>query len=363
MFYKVTRFFLFFVFCFVAGTPLFGQNLILNPSFENYKSCPLNITSFDTLLEEVSLPSSSSGDYFNECSSSDFGVPSNFKGSQKATEGSGYVGLYFYALNDYREYIQLNTSKTLREKHPYKLTLQLSLAEASSLALKNISIVLVNKKIKLPNSSALTGSRMDLQEDLAFHEVKLKPNKSLASTDDWVTLTAEFEAKGFENHIIVGNFDNNVNTSLLEKEGPVLSSDFSYYYVDNLALEELPRVNYEEDKIYVLERNPFEPKGYELDAEAIASVKKIFKYLKENAEVQMKITGHSDNIGQPGYNKFISSLRARAVALYLKNLGIEDNRIVWEGVGDTRPLGNGKIKEDHLANRRVEFVMTKFEDQ
>ncbi len=362
MLYKVTRIFSFFSFCFLVGTPLFGQNLILNPSFENYKSCPLNITSFDALLEDVSLPSSSSGDYFNECGSSDFGVPANFKGSQEATDGSGYAGLYFYALNDYREYIQLNTSRTLREKHPYKISVQLSLAEASSLAVKDMSIVLVNKKVKFPNGSALTNSRLDLQEGVLFHEVKLKPNKSLASTDDWVTLTAEFEAKGFENHIIVGNFKNNTNTVLLQQEKPIISSDYSYYYVDNLALEELPRVNYEKDKIYVLERNPFEPKGYELDAEAIASVKKIFKYLKENTEVQMKITGHSDNVGQPGYNKFISSLRARAVAIYLKKLGIDDDRIVWEGVGDTRPLGNGRIKEDHLSNRRVEFVMTDFND-
>ena len=359
----VTRIFLFLCFCFLLGTPLSGQNLILNPSFENYKYCPLNITNTGTLLEEVSLPTSSSGDYFNTCGSNDFAVPSNFKGSQKATDGSGYVGLYFYALNDYREYIQLNTSKTLREKHPYKIALQVSLAETSSLALKNMSIILLNKKVKFPNGSALTSSRLDLQEDIMFHEVKLKPNKSLANTDDWITLTAEFDAKGFENHIIVGNFSNNLNTELLEQEGSVLSGDFSYYYVDNLALEELPRINYEKDKIYVLERNPFEPKGYELDAEAIASVKKIFKYLKENAEVQMKITGHSDNVGKPEYNKFVSSLRARAVALYLKNLGIDDNRIVWEGVGDTRPLRNGKIKESHMSNRRVEFVMTEFQDK
>ncbi|MEM6542930.1 MAG: OmpA family protein, partial [Bacteroidota bacterium] len=88
-----------------------------------------------------------------------------------------------------------------------------------------------------------------------------------------------------------------------------------------------------------------------------------FKYRRENAEVQMKITGHSDSSGTPEYNKFISSLRARAVALYLKKLGIDDDRIVWEGVGDSKPLRNGKIKQDHLANRRVEFVMTTFDEQ
>jgi outer membrane protein OmpA-like peptidoglycan-associated protein len=345
---------------FLSSAPLLGQNLILNSGFENYKACPSNITNFNALVEDVSIPTSSSGDYFNTCGSGDFAIPSNFKGEQEVAEGSGYAGLYFYALNDYREYIQLNTSKRLREKFPYKISLKVSLAETSSLALKNMSIVITNTKVRVPNSSALTASKLNLEEGVEFYEVKLTADKSMADTEGWITLSGEFEAKGFEQHIIVGNFKNNNNTQLLKTKKPVLSKDFSYYYVDDFMLEEQPRINYEEDKIYVLERNPFEPKGYELDDEAIASVKKIFKFLKENAEVQMKITGHSDNVGNPEYNKFISSLRARAVALYLKKLGIDDNRVVWEGAGDTRPLRNGKVKE---KNRRVEFVMTKFDDQ
>ncbi|MGX1929687.1 OmpA family protein [Flagellimonas sp. 2504JD4-2] len=330
----------------------------MNAGFENYTSCPSNIVGLDVLLEDVSLPTSSSGDYYNQCGSEDFGVPSNFKGVQDATEGNGYAGLYFYALNNYREYIQLNTARTLREKHPYKISLQVSLAETSTLALKNMSILLTNSKIKVPNSSVLTSSRLDLQENIEFYEVQLKADNSLAETEGWVTLTAEFDAKGFESHIILGNFRSNDNTVLLKNDQPALSSDFSYYYVDNFMLEELPRVNYEKDKIYVLEQNPFEPKGYELDAKAMASVIKIFKFLKENAEVQMKITGHADNMGKPEYHKFISSLRARAVALHLKKLGIADDRIVWEGVGDTKPLRNGKLKANDFEDGRIEFVMT-----
>ncbi|MDT0608073.1 OmpA family protein [Croceitalea rosinachiae] len=357
---RVTVLFIFGLF--FTGSIL-AQNLILNPSFENFKECPTNMANFDALLEDISLPTSSSGDYFNQCASNDFNVPLNFKGEQQASEGAAYVGLYFYALNDYREYLQLNTAKTLREKHPYKISFQLSLAEHSSLALKNMSILMTNAKVKVPNSSALTSSRMDLQEGIEFHEVKLKADKSLSKTDGWVTLSAEFDAKGFENHMMIGNFNDNENTQLLKTERSIIPSDFSYYYVDNIQLEELPRINYEKDKIYVLESKPFEPKGYELDAEAIASVKKIFKFLKENADVQMKITGHSNDAGNPEYNKFVSSLRARAVALYLKKLGVEDNRIVWEGVGETKPLRNGKLKENQLKKRQVEFVMTNFENQ
>ncbi|NNL09213.1 MAG: OmpA family protein [Croceitalea sp.] len=342
---------------------MLGQNLVVNGDFESYNTCPLHIVNIDKLLDDISLPTASSGDYYNECNKGEFSVPLNFKGNQAAIGGSGYTGLYFYALNDYREYLQMNTAKTLRAKHPYKISIQVSLAESSTLAVKNMSVLLANKKIRLPNSSALTSGRLNKLENDEYYELALTADRSLTESDSWITLTAEFDARGFENHILIGNFSDNENTRLLNNNQDVQSSDFSYYYVDNVVLEELPRVNYDEDKIYVLEHNPLEPKGYELDDEAIASVQKIFKFLKENAEVQMKITGHVSNLESPEYNQFISSLRARAVALYLKKLGIDDSRLVWEGVGDTKPLRNGNIKNGKLGNGRVEFVMTKFDDQ
>jgi len=225
-----------------------------------------------------------------------------------------------------------------------------------------MSIVLTNAKVKVPNSKTLLASKLNSLDKVEFYEVKLSPDKSMAHSDGWITLSGEFEARGFENHMILGNFENNRNTQLLNSAGTILSKDFSYYYIDDFSLVEQPRINYERDKIYVLEQNPFEPKGYKLDREAIASVKKIYKFLKENAEVQMKITGHTDNVGNPKYNKFLSSLRARAVALYLKKLGIDDSRLVWEGAGDTQPLRNRRSSATD-ANRRVEFVMTSFDNE
>ena len=359
----VTRFYSALILVIFSCSLISAQNLIVNSGFEGFSDCPINIAPMDVMVHDISLPTSSSGDYFNTCGSEDFGVPSNFKGTQTAAEGSAYIGLYFYALNDYREYAQLSTSRTLREKHPYKISMQVSLAEYSKLALKSMSVLLVSEKIKVPNSSVLSHSRLDLQKNIRFQEVQLKADNSMTETNNWITMTAEFDAKGFENYLLIGNFQDNANTELLNEDVVASSGDFSYYYVDNLMLEELPRVNYEKDKIYVMEQNPFEPKGYELDAKALASVQKIFKYLKENAEVQMKITGHADNIGTKEYNKFISSLRARAVALHLKKLGIADDRIVWEGVGDTKPLRNGKLKSNDFEDGRVEFVMTKFENK
>jgi|GEM_PF-2979616 len=331
-----------------------AQNLISNGGFEEFKHCPSKMATFSGILKEVSLPTSSSGDYFNTCGSEDFAAPLNFRGTQQPAEGKGYAGLYFYALNDYREYAQLNTTKTLRDKYPYKLSFQVSLAETSTLALKNMAVVVTSTKVRVPNSQALTSSRMDLLDGLDYRIIPLKVDKSLSNKEEWVTMTAEFDARGYENHILIGNFSDNNATNLITNGKTVVPNDFAYYYVDNLALEELPRVNYEQDKIYVLEESPFQPKGYELDAEAIASVKKIFKFLKENAEVQMKITGHSNDAGDPAYNKFVSSLRARAVALYLN-----DSRLVWEGAGETKNLGKTK----RIEKPQVEFVMTNLDNK
>lgn len=340
---------------------LSAQDLILNPSFEQYTTCPKQGVNISNFVEDVSQPTSSSADYFHKCGTGNYAIPNNFMGNQEPAEGSAYAGLYYYALNDYREYLQLQTAQTLEEGIPYKIKFKVNLADNATISSSKLTIMLLNNKARIPNSVVLSPSRLDLVEGMQFQEVALTADNTLANKDGWVTVTGEFTSKGYENYLVFGNFKPNKDSDILTKK-EIENSDFSYYFVDDFSLEALPRVNFEKDKIYVLERNPFEPKGFEMDEEAIASVKKIFKYLKDNAEVQMKITGHSDNSGTPEYNQFVSSLRARAVALYLKKMGIDESRIVWEGMGSKKPLRNGKIKENKLDDRRVEFVMTTFED-
>ena len=349
-------------FCLAFSSIIQAQNLIVDGSFEDYKTCPSKTTGLQHYFDHISAPTSSSGDYFNTCGYTDFSVPENFKGSQSAAEGNGYVGIYLFALNNYREYVQLNTTETLKEGYPYKIQMKVSLAEQSNLAVKDMSMVLASRKVLQPSSSALSYSKLDLMEALDFYPIHFVADKSMGESDEWITLSAEFVAKGFENHIILGNFKNNVETQLLPSPKKRNPSDFAYYYFDEVSLTELPITQYDNDKIYVLETDPYDPKGYELDDKAMASIKKIFDYLKKNSDVQMKITGHAADAGTPEYNQFVSSLRARAVALYLKKLGIDESRIVWEGLGASRPLRNGKIKDDRLENRRVEFVMTQQND-
>ena len=49
------------------------------------------------------------------------------------------------------------------------------------------------------------------------------------------------------------------------------------------------------------------------------------------------ITGHTDRIGAPGYNRHLSERRAQAVRDYLAAQGLDSTKITTKGVGSTEP--------------------------
>ena len=65
----------------------------------------------------------------------------NFKGKQEPFDGSAYAGLYLYAPDDYREYIQVPLKETLEKGSRYRLTLFLSLSEKSDGAVMDMGAV------------------------------------------------------------------------------------------------------------------------------------------------------------------------------------------------------------------------------
>ncbi|MGQ0828228.1 MAG: hypothetical protein ACT4ON_07525 [Bacteroidota bacterium] len=83
------------------------QNLVPNPSFEIFSSCPS--ANFINYANPWISPTAASPDYYNVCGASGFGIPSNTLGYQYPKDGVAYAGLYtFGTVNyNYREYIQV----------------------------------------------------------------------------------------------------------------------------------------------------------------------------------------------------------------------------------------------------------------
>jgi outer membrane protein OmpA-like peptidoglycan-associated protein len=86
-------------------------------------------------------------------------------------------------------------------------------------------------------------------------------------------------------------------------------------------------------------------------------LKEIATTLKENADVKVKILGHTDSDGEDARNLDLSKRRAASVkAMLSTEFGIDAARMETDGMGETKPVGDNKSAEGKAQNRRVEFV-------
>jgi flagellar motor protein MotB len=91
---------------------------------------------------------------------------------------------------------------------------------------------------------------------------------------------------------------------------------------------------------------------------------RIVVFMADHPTFKLKISGHTDNSGEPEYNMSLSQKRADAIKKYITTKGkIPENRIEAWGYGDTEPLKEEITEEDKRINRRVEFKIIKPADK
>jgi|GEM_PF-764024 len=81
----------------------------------------------------------------------------------------------------------------------------------------------------------------------------------------------------------------------------------------------------------------------------------IAKILDSNKDTELNITGYTCNIGTEARNLEIGMQRAQAVGDYLKNKGIESNRMHLFSKGESEPLVTNTPAENKPLNRRVKL--------
>jgi outer membrane protein OmpA-like peptidoglycan-associated protein len=84
-------------------------------------------------------------------------------------------------------------------------------------------------------------------------------------------------------------------------------------------------------------------------------LRQVAQAMKDAPHVQMRIEGHTDNVGKLEENMALSQQRADTVRDYLLKQGVEPPQIIAEGYGPTRPIASNLTKAGKAANRRVEF--------
>lgn len=97
----------------------------------------------------------------------------------------------------------------------------------------------------------------------------------------------------------------------------------------------------------------------ELLPDSYPALRHLLAFMTQNPQLQIEISGHTDNVGSAPINQRLSLQRAEAVSKWLMENGINENRIVARGYGATRPLGTNNDEQGRAMNRRTEVKILK----
>ncbi|TXB65543.1 OmpA family protein [Phaeodactylibacter luteus] len=103
------------------------------------------------------------------------------------------------------------------------------------------------------------------------------------------------------------------------------------------------------DKLY------FEADSARITKQSSTVLKEVADFMKQNTDVSIEIGGHTNNLPPDDYCLRLSTARAKAVAEYLKQYGIDAKRLQYKGYGKDRPVASNKTVYGRRQNQRVEI--------
>ena len=84
--------------------------------------------------------------------------------------------------------------------------------------------------------------------------------------------------------------------------------------------------------------------------------------MRENPSISIELSSHTDDRASVDYNQDLSQRRAESAVSYIIDKGINENRIIAKGYGESQLLiTNAQTEEENQINRRTEFKVTSYE--
>ena len=195
---------------FLLGKITLAQNLVPDPSFELYDSCPDGYNDF-SLTHWVELNDGTSN-YLNTCSSNvNSSVPLNSMGFQPPKGGGGYILLRTdHEIPEHlREYAGVNLTSDLIKDSVYHISFYVNPPNTSTRFIDGIGAVLTTSPIYQNNSLAI--------EHLPY-AVRNPKFSYITDTANWTKIEGYYTAQGGESFIGIGNFDPYGETNAIGSE-------------------------------------------------------------------------------------------------------------------------------------------------
>ena len=350
------------------------DNLVFNPSFEEYTECPQRIDAIGIMsgVDAWWQPTKGSSDYFNPCGGRECQTPRNKMGYQEPHTGVAYCGIYCSKEN-YREYLQTELKEPLNAGHRYRVSFWASLADKSPNAIATLGALLTSDRISDTTWNILMHNETTELENgqkqvIATYYKPQVSNPSryvLIYMDQWNEIAGEFTAVGGEKFLTIGNFNSFNHSSVIDTRADNTVLSGAYYYIDDVSVEcldckEEPQavdtvVVPKKGDIVTLRNVLFDTDKSDILPQSYHDLLTLITLLNDYPTMRVELRGHTDNQGTVERNRILSEARAKAVAEYLVAHGIDRSRLTWRGFGKSLPTDTNSTPEGRQNNRRVEY--------
>ena len=218
----------------------------------------------------------------------------------------------------------------------------------------------------------LAGTTVTRQDDgteaiLGNTKVRLldvKGDKLISETFTGDDGSFRFQVFGEENYYLVAEkpdyFTTRTDFSTVGKS-PLLESLTEQ--VTNVTFETKISLNrIEMLKPIVLENIYYDLDKADIRPDAAVELDKLAQLMRDNPEIEIELSSHTDNRNTDAYNLDLSERRARSAVQYLVTQGISQARMTAKGYGESQLIiENAQSEEEHQINRRTEFRVTKYD--
>lgn len=157
--------------------------------------------------------------------------------------------------------------------------------------------------------------------------------------------TIKVEREGFFNESRVVNVPENNQPVLLNRQN---GYDLDFELTPIVLKKEIVinNIYYDFDKASLRESSKME-------------LGKLVSLMRDNPDIRIQISSHSDERGRAAYNERLSAMRAQSVVDYLVQSGISAGRLAAQGFGSRFPIvKNARTEQEHQTNRRTTFQVT-----
>lgn len=213
-----------------------AQNQVSNSGFESVLPCPTTVDQIVTASPWNDLSGATfNSDAYHVCNSgfsspncSSNAIPHHAAGYSFARSGDGFAGLIAYQSGNTREYISAPLIAPLLPGNVYEVSFWIKKSRYSRYACNNIGALLSNGALIQSGSNALGIIPSAYSAQVISDSV------------NWQFVSNMYVASGGEDHITIGNFNDDISTTVIDMGFLGSSCNFvnnsAYYYIDDVSV-------------------------------------------------------------------------------------------------------------------------------